>query len=121
MEAKNKVRQRDFVFDKDIEVAETHFRGKSIAFNTWSIDLGGFKEMILPEAWSTADVSDCLAVFNHNERDLLGSYKAGTLSFEVKNDGVYTKIEKRLCGVGKTWRCNGSKLQVYRGRGRMDL
>jgi len=70
------------------------FVGYPIRFNEWSVDLGGFKEMIANRAWDTADTSECLAVFNHEEEALLGTADAGTLRFYVDNDGVKTEIDK---------------------------
>lgn len=70
------------------------FRGDAIRFNEWSHNLGGFREMIVPSAWDTADTSECLAVFNHREDYLLGSANAGTLRFRVHSGGVETEIDK---------------------------
>lgn len=77
------------------------FRGDSIRFNEWSVDLGGFKEIIIPSAWDSADVTECLAVFNHEEEFLLGSYEAGTLRFRVHEQGVETEIDKANTTISK--------------------
>ena len=95
-----KIRQRNYntsnLFKRDgSEEGEYKgvFRGYSISFNEWSIDLGGFKEMILPSAWDSADTSECLAVFNHREDNLLGSAKSGTLRFYPDENGVLTEVD----------------------------
>lgn len=69
------------------------FVGYPIRFNELSDDVGGFKEIILRSAWDTADFKNCLAVFNHKEDNLLGSYAAGTLRFKVTDEGVYTEVD----------------------------
>ena len=78
----------------DGEVNKGVFVGYPIRFNELSVDLGGFKEIVAPRAWDTADTSECLAVFNHEEEFLLGTAEAGTLRFYVDSQGVKTEIDK---------------------------
>jgi HK97 family phage prohead protease len=74
---------------------EKEFVGTPIVFNSLSEDLGGFKEIISRNAWESADFTECFAVFNHNERDLLGTFAAGTLRFtSVDDTGVHVAIDK---------------------------
>ena len=101
-----KVRQRSYntenLFKREEEGEYSGvFRGYSISFNEWSVDLGGFKEMILPSAWETADTRECLAVFNHKEDNLLGSAKAGTLRFFPDERGVLTEVDMADTTVSK--------------------
>lgn len=104
-----KVRQRNYttsnIFKREEEGEEKEysgvFRGYSISFNEWSVDLGGFKEMILPSAWEGADTRECLAVFNHKEDNLLGSAKAGTLRFFPDERGVLTEVDMADTTVSK--------------------
>lgn len=102
-----KIRQRNYnassIFKREEEEEEYKgvFRGYSISFNEWSVDLGGFKEMILPSAWDTADTRECLAVFNHKEDNLLGSAKAGTLRFFPDAKGVLTEVDMADTTVSK--------------------
>lgn len=101
-----KIRQRNYnttsIFKReDEDEYKGVFRGYSISFNEWSVDLGGFKEMILPSAWDTADTSECLAVFNHREDNLLGSAKAGTLRFFPDSKGVLTEVDMADTTVSK--------------------
>lgn len=103
-----KVRQRNYnttsILKREENEEEEYsgvFRGYSISFNEWSVDLGGFKEMILPSAWDTADTRECLAVFNHKEDNLLGSAKAGTLRFFPDEKGVLTEVDMADTTVSK--------------------
>ena len=75
------------------------FVGDPIRFNEWSEILYtedgiAFREMISPIAWETADTSECLAVFNHKEDQLLGTSAAGTLRFMPYSEGVKVEIDK---------------------------
>lgn len=88
---------RMVAFDS-VELAEVEedklsvYKGSAAVFDKWSKDLGGFKEIIHSRAISAkTDFSDCLALFNHDEQLLLGSYGAGTL--RVTNTGADLKVE----------------------------
>lgn len=75
------------------------FLGDPIRFNEWSEVLYtedgiAFREKIDPIAWETADTSECLAVFNHDEDYLLGTSQAGTLRFMPYDEGVKVEIDK---------------------------
>lgn len=63
------------------------FTGYAAMFNTWSQDLGGFREMIAPGAFAKAIAEDDVrALYNHNPDWVLGRNKAGTLQlFEDEN------------------------------------
>lgn len=74
-------------------------KGDAIRFNEWSEvlyteDGVAFREKIDPAAWDTADTSECLAVFNHDEDYLLGTSQAGTLRFLPYENGVNVEIDK---------------------------
>lgn len=72
---------------------ETHFEGHPILFNEMSVDLGDFKEIIVPEAWKTAEYEECLSVFQHSEKLVLGSFQSGTLTLEADEKGVFARTE----------------------------
>src|SRR5512142_1222626 len=71
--------------------------GTGIVFNRLSQDLGGFKEIIKPEAIeSVLERSDVLALLNHNEeRGVLArsTNMEGTLSLTVDKMGVHYAFE----------------------------
>ena len=83
-----------------------YFTGVGIVFNQPSRALydpkkGNFIEVIEPGAVDEkTDVSEVLAVFNHDENRLLGTNHAGTLTFETTKTGVSVRILKPNTTVG---------------------
>jgi HK97 family phage prohead protease len=68
--------------------------GHAAVFNTLSPDLGGFREQILPGAFSAAvNEDDVRALFNHDPNFVLGRNKAGTLSLSEDNTGLAVSID----------------------------
>lgn len=65
--------------------------GYAIIFNTISDDLGGFKEVISPQALEGVDISDVKCLINHDYGYVLGRTKAGTLELSIDNKGLYFK------------------------------
>jgi HK97 family phage prohead protease len=68
--------------------------GRAAVFNEFSEDLGGFRERIVPGAFTKTlkDGSVKKSYWNHNYDEVLGSTKAGTLTLEEKDDGLYFEI-----------------------------
>lgn len=58
--------------------------GRAILFDSWSVDLGGFKERMVPGS-VTLD-ADLLALFDHATDKVLGRTSAGTM--EVRQDQI---------------------------------
>lgn len=56
--------------------------GRAILFDSWSVDLGGFRERMLPGS-VTLD-ADLVGLFDHNSAMVLGRTSAGTM--EVRSD-----------------------------------
>lgn len=54
--------------------------GYAIVWNTPSKDLGGFKEIVSPDALKGVDLSNVLMLNDHDYTQVLASVKAGTLS-----------------------------------------
>lgn len=77
-----------------IEDTETRgfFKGHSIVYGQKSEDLGDFIEIISRSAMDSTDMSECIAVFNHNEDYILGSSEGGTLTLRSHETGMYTEI-----------------------------
>lgn len=72
--------------------------GKSIAgyalkFGQPSKDLGGFVEVITPEALKEVDLSNVFLLFGHDYSKPLASTKAGTLRLEVDEVGLHFEAE----------------------------
>ncbi|WP_420150191.1 HK97 family phage prohead protease [Spirosoma sp.] len=84
----------------------TFFIGQGIVFNQPSRPLfdqkrGVFREIIVAGAIDdNTDVSEVLAVFNHDENRLLGANYSGTLQFGITDTGVNVRISKPDNTVG---------------------
>lgn len=65
--------------------------GYAIVFNRDSNDLGGFIERITPEAMASANVSDVVALYNHDPNIVLGR-TPDTLSLTTDAHGVRYEI-----------------------------
>jgi HK97 family phage prohead protease len=69
--------------------------GYAAMFNSLSSDLGGFKEVIRPGAFtqSLADGADVRCLFNHDENMILGRTSAGTLRLAQDEVGLRFECE----------------------------
>ena len=79
-------------FDENIEVrvndqGQEVISGYAIVFNSESRNLGGFIETIEPRAIQAADVSDVVALFNHDQNLILGRTPS-TLNLTIDDRGV---------------------------------
>lgn len=72
-----------------------HLRGYAARFNILSNDLGGFRERIMPGAFSSAMQSgvDVRALVDHDKSKLLGRTSAGTLKLGQDDRGLWFDIE----------------------------
>lgn len=68
-------------------------RGYAAVFNSWSKYLGYFKEKIDPQAFKKADMSDVVAVLNHDFNILYARTSAKTLKLGVDNKGLWYEFE----------------------------
>jgi hypothetical protein len=91
MDKETRTIQSDIEIRKADDGSET-ITGYAIVFNRDSQDLGGFIERIEPEAMSGADVSDVVALFNHDPNIVLGRIPE-TLSLTVDAHGVRYDIK----------------------------
>lgn len=68
--------------------------GHASVFNVTSRNLGGFREIIKPGAFTRAisEGQDVVALFNHNENFPLGRTSAGTLSLSEDQVGLAVRI-----------------------------
>lgn len=78
--------------------------GVSIVFNALSNDLGGFREMIIPEAVEgVIEQSDIFFLYNHtSDRGFLARSRngSGSLQTEVREDGVYFSFDAPKTALG---------------------
>ena len=63
--------------------------GYAIVWNTPSKDLGGFKEMVSPDALKGVDLSNVLMLNDHDYTQVLASVKAGTLKLTPDDKGLH--------------------------------
>ena len=78
---------------RQTEDGEVYIEGRGIVFNKDSDNLGGFVERILPEAVEELDWKDVYSFINHNPDHVMGRTKSGTMSVEVRKDGVYYSVK----------------------------
>ncbi|WP_128382866.1 HK97 family phage prohead protease [Staphylococcus coagulans] len=62
--------------------------GYALKFDTWSENLGGFKETISKEALQNTDLSDVRCLVDHLPSQIIGRTTAGTLDLTVDNIGL---------------------------------
>lgn len=87
----NEIEQRTFSGEVRADFhdnAPTHIIGYGAVFNSRSENLGGFREVILPEAFNDVLNDDVRALFNHDQNFVLGRSTAGTLSLSVDEHGL---------------------------------
>lgn len=83
----------DEVIEEDEEGKEDSkvISGYALKFNQPSKDLGGFIEVVTPEALEEVDLSNVYLLYGHDYSKPLASVKAGTLDLEVDDVGLKFK------------------------------
>ncbi|HUT68670.1 MAG TPA: HK97 family phage prohead protease [Dehalococcoidales bacterium] len=94
---KKEIERRTFDLD-DIEIRseddQPKIRGHAAVFNKLSEDLGGFREIIMPGAFTEAiQKDDIRALFNHDPNYVLGRNKSSTLALEEDDKGLAIEID----------------------------
>ena len=96
------IERRDISFEEAPEAelmietrasGQTAIVGYAAVYNRLSLDLGGFREMILPGAFDKVlarqrGKQDVIAVFNHDPNILLGRTSSGTLELSSDDKGL---------------------------------
>lgn len=65
-----------------------YIEGYALIFDSWSEDLGGFRESIDKDALKDTDFSDVRALFNHNADHIIARSSTGTLTLDVDDVGL---------------------------------
>lgn len=92
------IEHRSFPF-LDVRVAgkedEPIITGHAAVFNQLSDDLGFFREIIKPGAFTKTlqENREIYATFNHDDNFLLGRVSSGTLTLREDEQGLYTEIK----------------------------
>lgn len=73
---------------------KTFIEGVGIVFGVESKNLGGFTEVITPDALKNADMSDIIVRAEHDNNYVLGRTRSGTAEVVIKEDGVSYRAEK---------------------------
>jgi uncharacterized protein len=70
-------------------------RGYAIVFNSLSVDLGGFREIIAPEAVdrTLSEGLDVRALVDHDSAKVIGRTRAGTLVLRKDSKGLRIEVE----------------------------
>ena len=68
--------------------------GYAAVFNRRSVDLGGFVELIHPNAFDrTVQQADVVALWDHDDRHLLGRIASGTLRLSIDERGLAYEVD----------------------------
>lgn len=77
--------------------------GHAAIFNSLSVDMGGFREIIAPGAFTRTlgDRHPIFAVHHHNMADVLGSTRSGTLKLAEDHTGLYFELALPDSSLGR--------------------
>lgn len=88
------IERRAFGANIELRAAEDGQKivGYAAVFNSYSEDLGGFRERIAAGAFANVLENDVRALFNHESDVVLGRTKSGTLTLEEDETGLRVEI-----------------------------
>jgi len=87
--------QIEYRYSKVEADGATKLRGYAIVFNSLSVDLGGFREIIAPEAVdrTLSQAAEVFAFWNHDSGVVLGNTRSGTLVLRKDRNGLAVEID----------------------------
>lgn len=94
------VEQRAYDGELKAAVEGRTVEGYASVFNSMSEDLGGFREIILPGAFSNVLDNDVRALYNHDSNYLLARTTSGTLELKEDDKGLYYRFEMPKTSYG---------------------
>lgn len=77
------------VITRDDGTGSKQIQGYAILFDSLSVDLGGFVEIIKPTALGGVDISDVKLVYAHENNSILARASAGNLQTKVDDKGLF--------------------------------
>lgn len=77
------------VITRDDGTGSKQIQGYAILFDSLSVDLGGFVEIIKPTALGGVDLSDVKLVYAHENNSILARVSAGNLQTKVDDKGLF--------------------------------
>lgn len=108
-------RERRSLSDSPITASEEgKFAGLAAVFDRPSEDLGGFIEYIDKRAFDKvlAENPDVVAVWNHNENELLGRTSSGTLKLWTTEQGLHYELDAPDTSLGRDLRALAARGDV---------
>ena len=104
----NKKTEINFGIDSKLEIRDANKKagfigqiaGYAIVFNKPSVPNAPFIEYIAPTALDNVDLSDVLALYNHDYANVLGRVEAGTLKLSIDEVGLHFVLDMPDTTVG---------------------
>ena len=95
MSGASNLEQRDIPNALRADPDSRKIRGHAIVFNSRSVNLGGFTEIIRPEAVERTlrEALDVRALVDHNSEKIIGRTRAGTLQLRKDQRGLAIEID----------------------------
>lgn len=81
------------IIKRDDGTSTRSIQGYAIMFDTLSVDLGGFTEVIKPTALDGVDLSDIALVYAHENNSILARASAGNLKTQLDSTGLFFSAE----------------------------
>ena len=87
----------------DVRAEDGSLRGYPAVFDSWSVDLGGFRERLTPGAFrkTLQEKPDVRALLNHDSTYVLGRTKNGTLKLEEDDSGLRMELDPSDTSYGR--------------------